>query len=125
MRGFRVATLLAAVLTMSCRSHETPPPEHEDAAAASREEVVLSEEAVAAAGITLVEVSSEEFHPHVVATGVIRPDAQRSVSVRARLAGLVARVQVDVGEQVGQGQALAFIEGPDLTAALARHRTAA
>jgi cobalt-zinc-cadmium efflux system membrane fusion protein len=77
-----------------------------------------------AAGIRSVPVSKEVFHPHVVATGVIRPDAQRSVIVRSRIAGRVVRVAADVGEKVSSGQLLAVLEGPEVTAALARYRTA-
>jgi len=86
--------------------------------------VTLSQEVLLAAGIRSVPVSKEVFHPHVVATGVIRPDAQRSVTIRSRIAGRVLRVAADVGDKVASGQLLAVLEGPDVTAAQARYRTA-
>lgn len=87
-------------------------------------EVRLSEEAVRAAGIEVFPVSREAFHPHLVASGIIRPVADRSVEVRARAAGRVVRVLADVGERVRKGQPLAAIEGSEVTAALARYRSA-
>lgn len=88
-------------------------------------EVRLSADAVKTAAIETVQVSREAFHPHVVANGVIRPVAQKSVSVRSPAAGRVVRVLVDVGEKVRAGQPLAEVESQDLAAAFARHRSAA
>ena len=88
-------------------------------------EVLLSAEAVRTAGIETMQVSREVFHPHVVASGVIRPVAQKSVSVRSPAAGRVVRVLVDVGGRVRAGQPLAEVESQELAAAFARHRTAA
>jgi cobalt-zinc-cadmium efflux system membrane fusion protein len=84
----------------------------------------LSEEAIRAAGLQVVVVSREAFHPHVVASGVIRPDAQRHVVVRARVAGRVVQVLADVGDAIESGQPLARLEGSEVTAVLARFRTA-
>lgn len=88
-------------------------------------EVRLSADAVQTAGVETIQVSREAFHPHVVASGVIRPVAQKSVSVRSPAAGRVVRVLVDVGERVRAGQPLAEVESQELAAAFARHRTAA
>ncbi|MGH9749960.1 MAG: efflux RND transporter periplasmic adaptor subunit [Candidatus Polarisedimenticolia bacterium] len=72
----------------------------------------------------MIPVSRESFHPHVVASGVIRPVAQKNVNVRALVAGRVMSVSVDVGDRVLPGRTLATLEGPEVTAALARYRTA-
>jgi len=87
-------------------------------------EVRLSADALKTAGIETLMVSREVFHPHVVASGVIRPVAQKSVSIRSPAAGRVVRVLVDVGERVRAGQPLAELASQELAAALARHRTA-
>ena len=113
-----------AVLSIGCRQASEDPPKAESPKADS-EIVVLSEEVLRAAGVKVVPVSREAFHPHVVASGVIKPDAQKSVAIRARVAGRVVQVMADVGQRVKAGQSLAIIEGPEVTAALARHRTAA
>jgi cobalt-zinc-cadmium efflux system membrane fusion protein len=123
MKAMRVVMLLLAVTALTCGRNEVPS-QGTARATGGRREVVLEEQALAASGIKVVPVTWEAFHPHVVASGVIRPDSQRSVTVRARVAGRVVRVLVDVGEQVRVGQPLAFIEGSEITAALARHRTA-
>jgi cobalt-zinc-cadmium efflux system membrane fusion protein len=91
---------------------------------AGAQEVRLSVMAGVMAGIETATVSREVFHPHVVASGVIRPVAQKSVVVRAPAAGRVARVLADVGEKVRAGRILAEVESQDLTAAVARVRTA-
>ncbi|MCI0566897.1 MAG: efflux RND transporter periplasmic adaptor subunit [Acidobacteria bacterium] len=124
-RGGRKKILGGIVLALllgcggSPESPESSPPE-----APATGEVTLSQEVIVAAGIRSVLVSKEVFHPHVVASGVIRPDSQRSVIIRSRIAGRVVRVAVDVGGKVGSGQLLATLEGPEVTAALARYRTA-
>jgi cobalt-zinc-cadmium efflux system membrane fusion protein len=122
------ASTWALVLTIAsatgCRQASEAPPNAEPPKADPRI-VVLSEEVLRAAGVKVVPVSREAFHPHVVASGVIRPDAQKSVAIRARVAGRIVQVLADVGQRVKAGQSLALIEGPEVTAALARHRTAA
>jgi len=115
--------IVAAALAMACR----PLPkeaEHAPEPAPDRREVRLAGEAVRAAGLEIVTVSREAFHPHVVASGVIRPEAERSVAVRARVPGRVVHVRADVGQRVKAGQPLATLEGPDVTAAAARYRAA-
>jgi cobalt-zinc-cadmium efflux system membrane fusion protein len=87
--------------------------------------VSLSGEALRAAQIETAAVSRERFVARLLAPGVIQPDAQRSVTVRAPAGGRVLRVLVDLGSRVDQGQPLATLEGSDATAALARRRTAA
>ncbi|HEV8335698.1 MAG TPA: efflux RND transporter periplasmic adaptor subunit [Candidatus Polarisedimenticolia bacterium] len=122
------ASTWALVLTIAsatgCRQASEAPPNRELPKADSRI-VVLSEEVLRAAGVKVVPVSREAFHPHVVASGVIKPDAQKSVAIRARVAGRIVQVLADVGQRVKAGQSLALIEGPEVTAALSRHRTAA
>lgn len=117
-----VLGLVVLVATACDRPHE---PAHEKAAGThGAQEVRLSEEAVQAAGIKAHPVSRAAFRPHLVATGVIRPVTQRSVMVRALVAGRVLGVGVDVGDRVTAGQRLATMEGAEVTATLARNRTA-
>jgi cobalt-zinc-cadmium efflux system membrane fusion protein len=113
-----------AILFSGCRQTSEAPAKEEPSKADSRV-VVLPEEILRAAGVKVVLVSREVFHPHVVASGAIKPDAQKSVTVRARVAGRVLQVLPDVGQHVEAGERLATIEGPEVTTVLARHRTAA
>jgi len=115
---------IAALTVPACRRAE--PEHHEESSPPGwKMEVKLSEEAARAAGIETVAVSRETFHPHLQAAGVIRPITDRSVTVRARVGGHVVRVLADVGRHVKGGDPLAYLDGPDVSDALARHRTAA
>ena len=60
----------------------------------------------------------------MTASGVIRPDTQKSVSVRAPVGGRLGTVLVDVGSRVGRGTPIATLTGPDVTATIARLQTA-
>jgi len=112
-------------LAWSCHKTEEAPAEKKETKGEEEKAIALSDEALKAAAIKVVEVSRVAFSPHLVASAVIRPDAQRSVIVRARTAGRLLSIRADVGTKVEVGQTLATLEGPDVTAALARYRTAA
>jgi membrane fusion protein, heavy metal efflux system len=127
LRTATVAFLLVTVpLLAACRGAAAPEPSGEPHAGHDDDATLvhLTPESITAAGIVTAVVSRQEFHPHVVATGVIRPPADRSVSVRAPLAGRVARVLVDVGDRVRAGQPLAALDSADLSAAVSRLRAA-
>ena len=127
-RPLRGLLLAIALLPTGCGGGT---PEHHEEAGAEKHEVSdtrrvsLSDDAARAAGIEVIPVSREAFHPHIVASGVIRPVAQKSVVVRSPAGGRVVRVLADVGDRITRGRALCTLEGTDVTAALARYRTAA
>ena len=113
-----------ALLVAGCGRPAEEPAGEEHPPAGARE-VRLTEDAARAAGIEVVRVSREAFHPHVVASGVIRPVAQKSVTVRTLVGGRIVEVGVDVGDRVAKGRILATLEGTEVTAALTRARIAA
>ena len=131
--------ILAILAVIGCRAAETPAPvaahgadehgtdEHgtEEHGSAAGHEVRLDPAKVRAAGIEAQPLATASFHPHVVASGVIRPVAGRSVTLRAAASGRVASVAVDVGDRVAAGRLLATLESPELNEALARFRAAA
>lgn len=122
----RVAVCLSAIPFVGIACGRAPDSGGEQEHARSRpQEVRLSEDAVRAAGIEVISVSREAFHPHIVATGVIRPVGRKSVAVRALVGGRALRVVADVGDKVRSGQTLVTVEGSEVTAAVARYRTAA
>jgi cobalt-zinc-cadmium efflux system membrane fusion protein len=120
----------ASAFLLSCSSRAPKPDTVEKAAepAANPGEpapvVELSPEARGAAGIRVEPAGTEAFRPRLRTSGLVRPETEKSVSVRARTAGRVLRVFVDVGTPVQAGETLATLEGPDVTGALARYRTA-
>ncbi len=126
MSGRSIARLILPLLAaagIGCGgAREAPPEEHHEAVLAG--EVHLTEAAARAAGIEVVPLAPASFHPHVVASGVIRPVTGKSVTLRAPAAGRVASVAVDVGDRVAAGRPLATLEGPELTEAIARYRVA-
>ncbi len=118
-----VLVVLFAGFIIACGGKEEET--HHSAPSERSQFVHLTEDAVRAASLEVTVVSRETFHPHVTASGVIRPVAQRSVRVRAVTGGLVVRLLVDVGDRVQKAQVLATIEGPEVAAAVARYRSAA
>lgn len=120
--GVGILLCLIPLMGTACGRSAEEGQEEKPAPAHSRE-VRLSEDAARAAGIKVIPVSREAFHPHIVASGVIRPVSSKSVRMTARVAGRVVRVLADVGDRVKAGQTLATLEGSEVTAALARHRT--
>jgi membrane fusion protein, heavy metal efflux system len=121
--------LIASSVLLSCSPRGQKDAGAEKAAAGngaaeSGPTVVLSPESREAAGVRVETAGTEVFRPRLRTSGIIRPEAERSVSVRARTPGRVLRVLVDVGASVQAGQALATLEGPDVTGALSRYRTA-
>jgi cobalt-zinc-cadmium efflux system membrane fusion protein len=117
--------LLAIACLQAARCSRAAEQGHgEPAQVGTTREIRLSEEAVRAAGIDSIPVTLEAFHPHVLASGAIRPVVPKSAEVKARVGGRVVRLHVDVGDRVKRGQTLATLEGSEVTAALARHRTA-
>jgi len=119
----RRMVLVLGLATMACRSEETTPKRTERRDGPPT--VSLSPKALEAAGVEVVQCSRASFRPSVSAGGFIRPDARRSVVVRAPGEGRVVRVAVDVGATVKTGDTLAVIESPEANAALSRHRAAA
>jgi cobalt-zinc-cadmium efflux system membrane fusion protein len=123
-RSSPFAMLVVAAVCLSCRSGEAPKEAKSAAEEGGAKTVVLTPDAQKAADIETALVARTAFGGRLTAPGVIRPDAQQSVVIRSRTEGRVLRVAADVGLRVAAGDTLAVLEGPDATAALARHRTA-
>ena len=100
----RVAVVLSAIPLVGIACGRAPESNGQEEHGQSHpQEVRLSEDAVRAAGIEVIPVSREAFHPHIVANGVIRPVAEKSVAVRALVGGRAVRVAADVGDKVRTG----------------------
>jgi len=126
LRAALVVLALAATLACAGREGEEGRAARSgpETSAAGRS-VTLSAAARRAAGIRVVSVTERTEPLRLTLPGTLQPDPQRSVTVRARTGGRILRVLVDVGSRVAEGQVLAHLEGAEVTAALARYRTAA
>jgi membrane fusion protein, heavy metal efflux system len=127
MNRLRATVVLALAAVVACAGHESkeeaasrPGPEVSGAARS----ITLSAAARRAGGIRVVSVTERKVPLRLTLPGTLQPDPQRSVTVRARSGGRILRVLVDVGSRVAEGQVLARLEGAEVTAALARYRTA-
>ncbi|HEX5436826.1 MAG TPA: efflux RND transporter periplasmic adaptor subunit [Gemmatimonadaceae bacterium] len=69
-------------------------------------------------------VASQSFHPVVTTTGTVAFDGNQSTQVLAPISGPVARILVQPGDHVTQGQALAYVSSPDFASAIADYRKA-
>ena len=82
--------------------------------------VSLSREAIQRAGIVVAPVTAGAGGGVVRVPGTVEPNAYREVVVTPVAAGRVARVNVQLGEQVRRGQTIAQIYSPQLAEAQTR-----
>ena len=125
--------LFPMALALACACSHKPDSDDTPAKATSRPDgtdpsreriIVLTAEAQQAAGIRVTTATRVAFTPRLTTSGVIRPDTQKSVSVNAPVGGRLGAVLVDVGTRVARGAPLATLTGPEVTATVARLRTA-
>jgi cobalt-zinc-cadmium efflux system membrane fusion protein len=119
---------LSLLLALACGRPAEEPAEHghgheqEDHDAIER--ITFSPEAYAASGIEVAAVESRVLAPTVRVTGTLSYDERKMAVATARIGGRIARVVADHGQQVGQGEPLAWIDSPELGAAQAEYRRA-
>ncbi len=124
----RTSLFLAAVvwiLTGVACSSGTPdhaPDAHDDHEQVDR--LTLSREAYAVSEITVATVGSHTMTPTVRVTGTMSYDERRMAIATARIGGRITKVVADYGQRVAVGEALAWIDSPDLGAAQAEYRRA-
>jgi cobalt-zinc-cadmium efflux system membrane fusion protein len=83
------------------------------------ERLTLSAEAYAAAGITVAPVTYRTLTPTIQVTGTLSYDERRMAIATARIGGRITEVVADYGQGVAAGDALAWIDSPELGAAQA------
>jgi cobalt-zinc-cadmium efflux system membrane fusion protein len=84
--------------------------------------VSLTAAAVASAGIKIETVTTRPIADTLRLAGTLAYDENKVARVGPRVGGRVARIQVDFGQAVRAGQALASIDSPELGAAVADWR---
>ncbi|MCY4585871.1 MAG: efflux RND transporter periplasmic adaptor subunit [Bryobacterales bacterium] len=112
----RIAILIglvlgAALLLMSCDSRATS-----EAAPASGTE----ETSAVPISVTVAKPGRRDISDRITLAGSIVPDAQ--VTLYAKVTGYLKTLSVDIGDRVREGQLLAEIEVPEMTAGLAEKR---
>lgn len=84
----------------------------------------LSAEAYEAAGIAVAAVGLHAAVPTIQVTGSLSYDERRMAVATARIGGRISEVVADFGQRVQAGDALAWIDSPELGAAQAEYRRA-
>ena len=116
-RGFLVGLACLASL-IACSN----PPEdhHEEGGEESHGEaahVSFSAEAFETAGIVVAPVGAGSYVPTIQVTGTLSYDERSMAIATARIGGRIAEVIADFGQSVTRGEALAWIDSPELGAA--------
>jgi len=119
-----LAVLASLALLVACPDATE---EHEDAHEEGHEEVErisLTPEAYEAAGIDVAPAVRRTVVPEIQVTGTLSYDERKTAVATARIGGRIARVVADYGQRVAAGEALAWIDSPELGAAQAEYRRA-
>ena len=116
-------TMLAACSDRTGQHREDHEADHE----AGHEQAVqlsLSEAAYETAGISVAPVTTQTLTSTIQVTGTLSYDERRMAVATARIGGRITKVLADYGQAVSAGEALAWIDSPELGAAQADYRRA-
>jgi cobalt-zinc-cadmium efflux system membrane fusion protein len=86
--------------------------------------VIVPEGSPLRAKLTVEAVAEQQIQRTLVLPAVVEADPSRLVKVLPPLAGRITQLQVQLGERVKEGQALAVLDSPDLGTAYADHERA-
>ena len=100
--------------TTASETVATAPTGNGAAAAEGARTIRLTPEQVRTAGIVTAVVETRTESTPIQATATIEPAADRQARVGARVSGRISSLRAKVGDQVRAGQALAFIDSPEL-----------
>ncbi|HHJ50605.1 MAG TPA: efflux RND transporter periplasmic adaptor subunit [Phaeodactylibacter sp.] len=110
--------LLGSIFLFSCTDGTSAPGEaHEDEHAhegETAEEVHLSQQQFDALGLKTDTLPRRNMSAYVEANGQLGLFPQNEAGITASVAGNIARIQVIEGQKVSKGQALAYLQHPDL-----------
>lgn len=128
-RHRRVLAVMTWILLGAACTGGAPGPEPDDHGEHDDHEQIerlsLSREAYSAGGIEVAPVESRTITPTVRVTGTLSYDERRMAIATARIGGRITSVVADYGQRVAAGEALAWIDSPELGAAQADFRRAA
>jgi cobalt-zinc-cadmium efflux system membrane fusion protein len=86
--------------------------------------IIVPEGSPLRAKLTVEAVAEQQVQRTLVLPAVVEADPSRLVKVLPPLAGRITQLQVQLGERVKEGQALAVLDSPDLGTAYADHERA-
>jgi cobalt-zinc-cadmium efflux system membrane fusion protein len=86
--------------------------------------IIVPEGSPLRAKLTVEAVAEQQIQRTLVLPAVVEADPSRLVKVLPPLAGRITQLQVQLGERVKEGQALAVLDSPDLGTAYADHERA-
>jgi membrane fusion protein, heavy metal efflux system len=86
--------------------------------------VIVPEGSPLRAKLTVEAVAEQQIQRTLVLPAIVEADPSRLVKVLPPLAGRITQLQVQLGERVKEGQALAVLDSPDLGTAYADHERA-
>jgi len=127
MKLVRTALVVCACMAIvaACSGPpQVPDDVHEDDQGPG-EQLSLSAEAYEVAAIKVATVGMRALVPTVQVTGTLSYDERHMAIATARIGGRITRVVADYGQTVAAGDALAWIDSPELGAAQADYRRAA
>jgi len=116
-----LSAFVCVVLLMGCSDQSSERKEAHDDSHDRAGLVSLSAEAFEAAGIAIASVSLRNHVPLIRVTGTLSYDERRMAIATARIGGRITRVVADYGQSVSNGEALAWIDSPELAATQADH----
>lgn len=116
--------LVCLVFVAACASDREPQASTPAEEGEHSDRVSLSVEAYEVSGISVAPVSSRSLTPIVRVTGTLSYDERRMAVATARVGGRITHVVADYGQRVSKGDALAWVDSPELGAAQAAYRRA-
>src|SRR5262245_38109416 len=119
-----LAALAASALVVACSGAPTHPEEEHEQEHEGIRRLSLTPEAYEASGITVAPVVPRAVVPAVQVTGTLSYDERKAAIATARVGGRITQVVADYGQRVAAGEALAWIDSPELGAAQAEYRRA-
>jgi cobalt-zinc-cadmium efflux system membrane fusion protein len=125
MIGRSVVALLAILAPLAGCSERLSEPqqEHEEGHGPSGH-ISFNAETYETAGITVAPVGVRTLQPTIRVTGTLSYDERSLGIATARIGGRITKVIADYGQRVSPGEALAWIDSPELGAAQADYRRA-
>lgn len=126
MKYLTLGSAIAFSLLVGCSPEATPPTATPSAARVEHghdhtqgRPIRLKPEQLQQAGVEVAAVTLRELGSGVKTTGVLEADPDRQVTLSSRVAGVVTRLYVRLGEPVAAGSKVAEIESPELAQAKA------